>query len=272
MFSLNHLKFFIMGDNPSVQKSVLKYYHVDREPNNKGQYIAKCRYCDSKIVGYTHTSTNCLRHIRRVHKDVMSEHEFVPKKKCVQTLQKYTANDAKQQELTDAVLDFIVHQLLPLSVVESDAFKHLMDIADPCFKLPNRKQMSARLLTEEYNNTQRDIIARLRDVDHVSVTLDLWSNRQMRSYIGVTCHYILDWELKSSVLACCKFSGSHTSANIVQQFQDVMAKFELSDKVTCIVTDNASNMIKAFSLPGFEQLHDDGLGMLYSNIFISCIL
>ena len=123
MFSLNHLKFFFMGDNPSVQKSVLKYYHVDREPNNKGQYIAKCRYCDSKIVGYTHTSTNCLRHIRRVHKDVMSEHEFVPKKKCVQTLQKYTANDAKQQELTGAVLNFIVHQLLPLSVVESDAFK-----------------------------------------------------------------------------------------------------------------------------------------------------
>ena len=52
------------------------------EPNNKGQYIAKCRYCDCKIVGYTHTSTNCLRHIGRVHKDVMSEHEFVPKKKC----------------------------------------------------------------------------------------------------------------------------------------------------------------------------------------------
>ena len=48
-----------------------------------------------------------------------------------------------------------------------------MDIVDPCFKLPNRKQMSARLLTEKCNNTQRDIIARLRDVDHVSVTLDL---------------------------------------------------------------------------------------------------
>ena len=86
MFSLNHSKFFIMGDNPSVQKSVLKYYHVAREPNSKGQYIANCRYCDSRIGGHTHTFTNCLGHIRRVHKDVMSEHEFIPKTEmCVDT-------------------------------------------------------------------------------------------------------------------------------------------------------------------------------------------
>ena len=105
-----------------------------------------------------------------------------------------------------------------------------MAIAGSCYKLANRKQVNARLLTEKYNNTQRDIIGRLKDVDHVSVSLDLWSNQQMRSCIKVTCHYILDWELKSAVLAYCKFSGPHTSANIAQQFQDVMAKFEITDK------------------------------------------
>ena len=36
-----------------------------------------------------------------------------------------------------------------------------------------------------------------------------------------------------------------------------MKEFKVQHKVNNVVTDNASNMFKAFSMPGFEVLHDD---------------
>ena len=80
--------------------------------------------------------------------------------------------------------------------------------------------------------------------------MDLWTNRQMRSFTGITGHYILDWQLKSVLLCCKRFKGHHTAENIYQQYEDAVLQFDVADKVRHIVTDTASNTIKAFTLPG----------------------
>lgn len=52
---------------------------------------------------------------------------------------------------------------------------------------------------------------------------------------------------------CCKrFKGRHTAENIYQQYEDAVLQFDVADKVRHIVTDTASNMVKAFKLPGYE--------------------
>ena len=59
-------------------------------------------------------------------------------------------------------------------------------------------------------------------------------------------------------LACSRFRGSHTAEAIAEQLENTTAFFGISNKISHIITDNASNMIKAFSLPGFERVsvHD----------------
>ena len=45
--------------------------------------------------------------------------------------------------------------------------------------------------------------------DKMSVTVDIWTNRVMHSFLGVTVHFIEDW-LKRGLLACIEFNrGSY---------------------------------------------------------------
>ena len=99
----------------------------------------------------------------------------------------------------------------------------------------------------------------MQDVETICLTIDLWSNRQMRSFMVITGYFVKDWTLSSVMLACTRFCGRHTVDYVLQQYEDTMAKYQISHKVSHIVTDSASNILKAFSfnLPGFDSSPDD---------------
>ena len=61
------------------------------------------------------------------------------------------------------------------------------------------------------------------------------------------------FNLKSIMLSCQCFKGRHTVENICQVYDDVLDKYNIQNKVSFIVTDNASNMMKAFTL--FPPVH-----------------
>ena len=56
------------------------------------------------------------------------------------------------------------------------------------------------------------------------------------------------------MLACTWFPGSHTADATAEQFDKTTAMFDLTNMISYIVTDSAANMLKAFSLPGFEDV------------------
>ncbi|KAK2160113.1 hypothetical protein LSH36_140g05001 [Paralvinella palmiformis] len=58
------------------------------------------------------------------------------------------------------------------------------------------------------------------------------------------------------MLACTRFHGSHTADAIAKQFATTSATFDLTNKVSRIVKNNATNKLKAFSQPGFEAVDD----------------
>ena len=55
----------------------------------------------------------------------------------------------------------------------------------------------------------------------------------------------------SLMLECKRFKGRHTAENIYACYCEVTTSY---DNVITTVTDNGSNVVKAFSLPGY---HDD---------------
>lgn len=62
-----------------------------------------------------------------------------------------------------------------------------------------------------------------------------------------------------SILLHLFYLGAHTGENLRHQLEGVMATYNIEDKVVRIVTDNASNNIKAFKdlmVPGFEVYFD----------------
>lgn len=74
----------------------------------------------------------------------------------------------------------------------------------------------------------------------------------MRAFIGITAHFILNWKMKNVMLSCNRFRGSHIGERIRQQYDEAVATYGIADKVSEVVSDNASNMLKAFSMPGVD--------------------
>lgn len=53
-------------------------------------------------------------------------------------------------------------------------------------------------------------------------------------------------ERKSKGLACHRLEGRHTYDVLARAIEMVLFEFNIQDKTTCIVTDNARNFEKAF--------------------------
>ena len=129
----------------------------------------------------------------------------------VKTKTKYSQNDPKQIKLIDALVLFIAGDLMPLSVVDSTHFRNLCEQLDPRFQMPSRKYLSSKPLHETSFEIQINLKLRLKKAQSVCLTIDLWSNRQMKGFLGITGHFIVDWTLKSVMIACKRFTGKHTS-------------------------------------------------------------
>ena len=65
-------------------------------------------------------------------------------------------------------------------------------------------------------------------------------------FLGFTGHFIVDWTLKSVMIACKRFTGKHTSENIQQVYEETIASFDIAEKKDSVISDNASNLVKAF--------------------------
>ena len=132
------------------------------------------------------------------------------------SIQKYEADNIRQQSITESLLSYLINDLKPLSTVDSPNIRTLVEQLNPKFQMPSRKYVSQILLVDKYNAIHDSVTEMMETIQELNITLDLWSNRQMKSYIGVPCHYINNWASGSLLLACKQIHGAHTADNILQ--------------------------------------------------------
>ena len=169
------------------------------------------------------------------------------------TSKKFLGTDTRQEKLNDFLIMFISGNLLSLSIVDSPEFRLFIEELNPRYQVPSRKYLTTKLLQQKTDEVYAAVKTQLKQAQEVCLTLDLWSSRQMHSYLGMTAHYILDWALKSVMVTYKRFKGRHTSDNIHQMYDETVACFDITKKISTITTDDASNMVKAFSLPFFSS-------------------
>ncbi|CAB3986899.1 zinc finger BED domain-containing 4-like [Paramuricea clavata] len=148
---------------------------------------------------------------------------------------------------------------MPLSIVENDSFRHLLSVLDNKYQPVSRGTVSSRMVQK-----QREFIKnQLEQKSWVFTTVDIWSDRKMRGYLGVTAHAIEvekpNINLKSYLLSCNRFTGSHTGEKISTAFEAICDEYAIKNKIDYILSDNASNMKRAFTVcfPG-NDTDDDG--------------
>ena len=69
-----------------------------------------------------------------------------------------------------------------------------------------------RVLDQESSGSEASLKMKLSEATCklVSVTLDIWSDRTMRGFLGLTVHFIDGYALKSGVLAVPRFVGKES--------------------------------------------------------------
>ena len=124
---------------------------------------------------------------------------------------KLPPNSKRTQELTAAVVQFIVRDLNPICIVDSDRFLNLMNVAEPHYVVPCQRTVR-NYLDQKYFTVKNIVQQELKEVDYLGLTTDMWTLRANDGYISLTAHYISDYfELKHHNLQSFPFPSSHSA-------------------------------------------------------------
>ena len=97
----------------------------------------------------------------------------------------FSNESVKHKLLVNATADFICQGLQPLSVVDEPAFRRLLELAEPRFKLPHRTYFTDTVIPVKYRSVRAAIEKELSAVENCTIT-DLWtSQHQQRAYISL---------------------------------------------------------------------------------------
>jgi hypothetical protein len=139
-----------------------------------------------------------------------------------------------------------------LSITENEHFQHFLAILDSQYTPVARSTITVDI--EKRVAAMKTFLQKvLSKVERINMTVDIWTDRRMRAYMGVTAHYVIrdaegHFTLKSSLLGCDRFNGAHTGERISAELENILDLFRIQQKVDCIITDNAANMRKALTL------------------------
>jgi hypothetical protein len=114
------------------------------------------------------------------------------------------------------------------------------------YEPPNRYTV-ARRLKRLHIFHRKKLIDDLTFIDHISITLDFWSNRQMRSFLVITGHYfgVNNFTLQSTVLHFSTFDKQHKATEITQILQATLKELKILHKIFRVTADGARNMVRA---------------------------
>lgn len=130
-------------------------------------------------------------------------------------------------EFSDSILNMIVTDMRPLSMVEDDGFKAMISTFNPKYELPSRPFFMKKI-EKKYECIKGKLKKSLQETDSIALTTDIWTSVATEAYLGVTCHYLgEDWEMLSHCLTTMPLEERHTAANIAEWIEDVISKFDI---------------------------------------------
>lgn len=161
-------------------------------------------------------------------------------------VEKYGSKHEMQNKLTKSLVDnLIVGCGMPISIVSNDRFKKFMSDAHPKYSLPSRSHLTDKLIPSLTGTKMELVKAHLKKAQFVSLTVDIWTDRRMHSYMAMTAHTFIDCVARSALLQFASFKGSHTGERIAAEIENTISSNDLKGKIMHVITDNASNMKKA---------------------------
>ena len=184
--------------------SAIWSYYTLPQPTSS---TATCNICKVNVPrGGTKTSsyntTNLIKHLQKFH--VREHAEFVEQnkkkgggmtqltlKEMKERGDKFPMNSVQATKITERILNFLVMDGQPLSVVGDKGFRLLISHLEPRYDMVSRKYLSETGLRELHGKVSKHILERIEDVKALSFTTDIWSSDVSPvSLLSLTAHWL----------------------------------------------------------------------------------
>ena len=92
---------------------------------------------------------------------------------------KFPFHSARSNAITRSVVAYIVGDLRPLSVVEGEGFKAMVEFLEPRYHLPGRTHFSNTVIPQLYDESVLKVKASLSSATVVALTTDGWTSLKL---------------------------------------------------------------------------------------------
>ncbi|CAH1991678.1 unnamed protein product [Acanthoscelides obtectus] len=82
------------------------------------------------------------------------------------------------------VLNMIIKDMQPFTIVEDERFRELLEEFDPAYKLPSRKTLSNSLLPQTYDEVVQKVKNLQKNSEYLTITTDTWTSTAVENYFG----------------------------------------------------------------------------------------
>ena len=154
-----------------------------------------------------------------------------------------------REERIDAFIRMVIMRNLPFNFGENEEVKTAF--ADDDFGgLPKARQVG-KAVDEKAEAVLEETKRRLKKVPTMAISADIWTNKSSRAFLNVLSHYIDEnWKMNTEILGFEDMKNNrHTGVVIARYLRYVCTAMGLQGNlhIPVVVTDSASNMIKALS-------------------------
>ncbi|KAJ3581313.1 hypothetical protein NHX12_016785 [Muraenolepis orangiensis] len=166
----------------------------------------RCLVCSAELKYHGNTSS-MIRHFTAKHGAAVNQGN--------------TNQVDRKPKLDEALVNMVVKDSQPFSIVDDCGFKEFVALLDPTFTLPSRRAQKNMVLQIYEEETKAKAV--MQRVEAVSLTADMWTSINMDAYLAVTCHYVDDSvKLATVLLGLLPFPEVHTAVNIAAAMRSLM--------------------------------------------------
>ena len=199
--------------------------------SNKKNITGECKLCGKQYSDNTGSTGNFHKHLKRKH---VNQYE---QSKCPDSILSNNDIDDHTEclevnviRINETILkELIVKCNLPLTIVEHIGFRNFLKTVAPKWKPTSSRYFTKTLLPSLMNASQDKILKLLDNIDYLSITVDVWTDRRGRSFIGITGHFLdMNYMSQALLLDFRRLKGSHTGENIRHITREMLEKLKVS--------------------------------------------
>ena len=257
-------------------KSAVWDYFEYLESSNKS--VCKIESCGIEVRGkYT---TNLKRHLERKHAEYYRKVENIEKEKkrtlnvsskaaktkdikqrTLDDLMKrnaYQKDSKKYTVLTRKLAICVATTNMANSITDNAEFREFVEELDPRYTSMPRRAALNKEIEKVFIELKQKITSLLHNARKINLTADIWTKKGMSSsFLGITAHLFnrIDHKRYNITLAVRLFQSPHTGNRILSVIKSVLSEYDIKiQDIGVILTDNGSNMVKAFSADSLLNL------------------